>query len=205
MLIMNNIYDWKKIGQRIKEERKKIKLSQQELADRKTIANWENGITKPQLEDMISLCNLFQCELGYLLAEPDYNCKSQGTSYIQEVTGLSEESIDSLKCLYNNSPKAESYKLSHAAVDLILKEEENSCFLWDIGMYLFGKYVNGRAKEQSMKVGVNPDNTLVHTVPLLNENSGKEWFFDIKDLKEALLLKITHRLQNWKDMAEKEL
>lgn len=41
------------------------------------------------------MCDLFNCELGYLLGE--YNCKTRATTDIQAATGLSERAIDRLQ------------------------------------------------------------------------------------------------------------
>lgn len=206
---MNNIYDWKKIGQRIKEERKKIKLSQQELADkifissRQTIANWENGSSKPQLEDMICLCNLFQCELGYLLVEPDYSCRTRGISYVHETTGLSEEAITNLSELFTNSSTKPNDQISHEVVDLILKTENDTCLLWNMGMYIYGDYINESAKKDLNRVGYNKESILLHMVSLIDQRTGDTTYLDIKDIKEGILLKVTHQLQNLKEHAER--
>ena len=78
---MDNIYNFIEIGKRIKTERTRLGLNQQELADslnlaaRQTIANWEKGTIMPQLQDMLNMCNLFGCELGYLLGE--YTCRNR--------------------------------------------------------------------------------------------------------------------------------
>lgn len=193
--LLDNLWsDGKNLPEKGEEENKKYNF-------KKTIYNWEGNKTTPTINYLPYLCSILNCDYDFLMCKIDTPYKD--VYDVKEVTGLSDEAIESLKELYNNSFKKESYNLSLAAVDLILREEENSCLLWDMGMYLFGSYINGRAKEECVNVGANCDNILVHTIPLLNENSGKEWFFDIKDLKESLLLKVTHRLQNWKERIEK--
>ena len=86
---MNDILKYSKtsrvrqIGNRIKNERKKRKLSQQELADtistmlnsdpdckgigQNTVCNWEKGINLPPLDKLIILSEIFDCDIGYLL------------------------------------------------------------------------------------------------------------------------------------------
>lgn len=103
---MINIYDFQKIGDRIKTERtnatvrshtgKEKSMTQSDLADelgvtRQTIAKWEHGEDIPQLSDFLRLCNLFGCELGYMLCE--YDCKTRAATDIQAETGLSEMAI----------------------------------------------------------------------------------------------------------------
>ena len=93
---MNNIYDVKRIGARIRQERKLCGISQDELGAklsvaRQTIAKWERGDSMPQLYDLLEVCNLFKCELGYMLCE--YDCKTRTATDIQAETGLSEVAI----------------------------------------------------------------------------------------------------------------
>lgn len=94
------IYDKKKIGDRIRHERIHAKIkSQGDLAvklnysedSRQTVAKWENGKVLPPLEILIKMCELFDCELGYLLCE--YDCKTREITDINKITGLSEKSI----------------------------------------------------------------------------------------------------------------
>ena len=99
-------YDKKAIGKRIKEERIKAGFkSQGAFAEhmgyaydsRQTIANWEKGKTMPCFEDMLKMCDIFDCELGYLLCE--YNCKKRDTADVQKITGLSEDAIKRLNSI----------------------------------------------------------------------------------------------------------
>lgn len=198
MLIMNNIYNWKEIGKRIKKERKKMKLNQQELADkifissRQTISNWENGDTKPQLEDIISLCNLFQCEIGYLLAEPDYNCRTRGNSYIQDVTGLSEKAIEKLvkwhdEIGYNaliHGGETSVLDLSsnlenedQAAIDFMLCNSKGRLLLSYIASYMYGDYVESE--------GNNNTSIMLH-----NKKMGYNRPFDTRLIKAGVLVNI---------------
>ncbi|MCL2036309.1 MAG: helix-turn-helix transcriptional regulator [Oscillospiraceae bacterium] len=91
------------IGERIKNERKKMGISQSKLSesigvkDRGTLANWEDGMRLPELKNFCALCEVFECELGYLLCEHD--CKTRVATDIHATTGLSEESINILRQL----------------------------------------------------------------------------------------------------------
>lgn len=97
-----------KIAERIKSERKKAKLSIEEMAERldvnrNTITTWERQDEKgriPPLEAILRMCELFQCELGYLLCE--YDCKTRAATDIQAETGLNEGAIRVLKGLKNS-------------------------------------------------------------------------------------------------------
>lgn len=88
------------IGERIRTERKKLELTQDGLAEkidigsRQTIAQWENGVALPPLSKLLCMCDLFGCEIGYLLC--DYDCKTRTATDIQKETGLSEAAINEL-------------------------------------------------------------------------------------------------------------
>ena len=85
----------------IKVSRQEQGLTQEELANelyisaRQTIGKWEKGeaggITLQQLR---GLCNLFNCEIGYIVG--DYDTKRKATADASEETGLSNESVLSL-------------------------------------------------------------------------------------------------------------
>lgn len=93
------MYDLKKIGERIQSERITADLSKVELAkevgcSRQLIAKWEKGDGTLFLNEMLAMCNLFDCELGYLLCE--YDCKTRTATDIHEETGLSEDAVNKL-------------------------------------------------------------------------------------------------------------
>lgn len=101
-------YNYKKIGQRIRKERKLAKLSQSQFAEklclseksRQTIGKWENGNVLPSLTDLTLMCQFFNCEIGYLLCE--YDCKKKDSTNINEITGLSEDAINVLSQLHHS-------------------------------------------------------------------------------------------------------
>ena len=114
---LNDIFRYKKIdrvrqiGKRIKDERRKKKLSQQKLADaissimvdsdpdykgteQNTVSNWEKGVSLPPLSKLIALSEIFDCDLGYLLC--DYDEPKRDLADVVEQTGLSGEAVKSL-------------------------------------------------------------------------------------------------------------
>lgn len=100
-------YDRKTIGQRIKACRKEAGFKNQDDFgfalkndgengyDRKTISKWESGANVPQLDVLLDMCGLFNCELGYLLGE--YDQKTRAATDIHQETGLDEAVIDKLR------------------------------------------------------------------------------------------------------------
>lgn len=113
-------YSWDKIGRRIREERKKMpsklpktgkrkssSVTQAELAEmickemgmadtgtyRKKVLEWEAG--KPaDLEELLALCNIFHCDLHYLLCETDTRFYTDSAD--TEKFGLSAGALDQL-------------------------------------------------------------------------------------------------------------
>lgn len=98
-------YKMDEIGKRIKFERKKIGLSQDELLERlkndfgiamnrKSLSGIENG-KQPgrdlRLDFVFALCKIFDCEMGYLLGE--YDCRTGRITDIQKETRLSEKAV----------------------------------------------------------------------------------------------------------------
>lgn len=94
-------YNKEFISNKIKTERNKLKLSQSELGKMipvsgKQISNYESGALIPPIEILIKLCDIFDCELGYLLGEEDYSSGTKLDTLISNKLGISNDSIDSL-------------------------------------------------------------------------------------------------------------
>ena len=98
-------YNFPAIGQRIKGLRKERGWSQDQLIDvlqdkvpigRNTLSSIENGNAKHfELSLLTALCEVFDCEMGYILCEYD-NCKTRDLQFIHDTTGLSEPAIKRL-------------------------------------------------------------------------------------------------------------
>lgn len=120
-------YNYCRIGQKLREEREKAGLSQDELVSqinvsRNTLSACENGKKMLQLGDMLKLCSIFDCELGYLLCEHD--CKTRTRADVQEETGLTESAIMCLR------------ELTTAA----LMDEKAETVLWFLNRLIEEKY-----------------------------------------------------------------
>ena len=99
-------YNFIEIGNRIVIMRKKHHWSQERFIEelnnkglrisRNTISAIENG-TKQQfsLDFLLTCCELFECDMGYLLGEYS-ECKTLNHQFIHNGLGLSEKSIQSL-------------------------------------------------------------------------------------------------------------
>lgn len=116
-------YDCEKIGRTILSERKKHSLSQAELGNKigvvgKQISNYETGKLIPPIDVMLDLCEVFNCELGYLLGEDDYSERTKIETIITQSTGLNVDALknirkitgDNKNCLHFGY-ESESYRL----------------------------------------------------------------------------------------------
>lgn len=149
---MKYIYDYSKIGERIKDERKKNGLTQDELINslrdkqiavgRNTLSAMENGIKeKFSFQVLYGLAEIFQCQIGYLLCE--YDCKTQSNAAISEITGLSDNAINTLKKVNKNKDEYRRYEVLHLIDTLNLIMDEPilfMLFLDHIGDYIDNKY-----------------------------------------------------------------
>lgn len=91
----------------LKRARKKAPLLQKELVEKlnelddekmhvilKTVQNWEQGVSKPNLDTLLKLCDFYHCDLDYLVGRIDE--KTHDLQFICDYTGLSAESINLL-------------------------------------------------------------------------------------------------------------
>ncbi len=121
-------YNYNAIGKRIKSERLSAEYETQgafaekmgySYESRQIVANWENGVKLPHIDDLLKMCELFHCDLGYLLCE--YDCKRHEVADVRDVTGLSEKAIEKI-CLMKNMGSDDS-------VEVISKIIEHKSFL----------------------------------------------------------------------------
>lgn len=94
-------YNTETIGKIIEKERKKRKWSQEKLGEKvgivgKQISNYEKGKTTPPIDVLFELCDIFECELGYLLGENDYSQGTKVKTIVTNETGLSVEAVNAI-------------------------------------------------------------------------------------------------------------
>lgn len=94
-------YDFEKIGQRIREERKKQGKTQATFAadfevKKSTVSRWENGEAMPSFQTLLDMCKAFDCEAGYLLCEEGYENRTRTATDICKATRLSEDAVNIL-------------------------------------------------------------------------------------------------------------
>ena len=127
-----------------------------------TIGRWENecnGII-PSLKDMLSLCEVFDCDLTYLLCE--HSTKRLTTNDIQKVIGLSARSIEILSKWVAwadagevSSVDKETIQARQKILSFLIENEDVVGLLSDIYCRLFGNlymplFRNDKATEKQL-------------------------------------------------------
>ncbi len=102
-------YNYQEIGERIRKERKKKGFSQEDLLNyikdngkpcfgRNTLSELENGdaaaFNAIKITHLVSLCEIFNCSISYLLGE--YTYRNYDNKFICEQTGLEESALNAL-------------------------------------------------------------------------------------------------------------
>lgn len=92
------------LRERIKDERKKRGFSQAKLAaligvsNASTVANWEGGVSSPDLDTLSSLAVVFDVSLDYLLGLTNTRCSPRGETQVTiGETALTREQIDMIQ------------------------------------------------------------------------------------------------------------
>ena len=132
---MNDIKDkLEKVGCRILSERKDLGMSQDDLINalrdkqiaisRSSLYKIEHGercdsFTIPLL---LALCDIFSCEMGYLMNEQGYENKTRTTTDIVQATGIAPEAVRRLEAW--NTPSIQPGTVPATEKEIQLKAHE---------------------------------------------------------------------------------
>ena len=102
-------YNYKKIGERIKQIRKEHKLSHKDSLEKLQISMNRRRLSEIEkgndmyfsFDFLLKFSEYFNCDIGYILCE--YDEKRQETHQICSVTGLSEKAVENLTENKNNA------------------------------------------------------------------------------------------------------
>lgn len=89
------------LSKMIKKRRKGKKMTQEALAEKvgvsaKQISSYENGHQYPPMDMLFKLCEVLDCDLGYLLGQEDYKEGTLLETCIINTTGLTSESLKAI-------------------------------------------------------------------------------------------------------------
>lgn len=121
----------KKIGQRIKKERERSSLSQVQLLEKlgmsskstKILRGWERGEKLPDLDVIVKLADLFDCDVGYLLC--DYDGRQWYVTDVEDRTGLSKNAVETLNLLSTKSANEVVDTINRASLRFLNRELES--------------------------------------------------------------------------------
>ncbi len=145
------------MGQRIKEERKRLSLSLDAFADqvsvsRQTLAKWEKGAgAGPAVVDLMKMANLFRCDFAYLIGEQPE--RHRAATDVAEKTGLSYQAADQL-ILMKDSPAMQNEL--HMVEDLLTKDPGALHFL----AAAYCSYQGIRSCSELMEQGIAADDLI---------------------------------------------
>ena len=102
-------YNAEEIGKRIKLQREKHNWTQKTLGQKlhitsKQISIYESG-TLPPIDNLLALCDLFDCELGYLLGEDMYSKGTLFETKVYDTIGLNSDSIKILEYITSKNSR----------------------------------------------------------------------------------------------------
>lgn len=135
------LYSWHIIGERIRINRREKGLSQEQLAEcleqitthptkRQTVAGWENGKPVKKIEQLTALCEIFDCDMSYLLCECD--SKRIISQQVAPALGITEKALDNL-ITANKSQNPYVHILSELLEDESILQYISKCTTADYG------------------------------------------------------------------------
>lgn len=215
-------YNFIEIGNRITEERMALGWSQDKLIEelsykgvkigRNSLSDIENGNKKYNnfsLKLLAGLAELFDCEIGYLLCEREYQCKTRCDTDIYIETGLNERSINTLRSIQKQDENENAITLFPSKLFSKIKDGEKltseerkqmeEMFLDDSGKYtrpldsnrprlmdLFNYILNHyNSMEELLMTFRNLLNPF--TVPVFFDKKAKKWFYPDNDYSKINL------------------
>ena len=107
-------YDAKHIGNIIRQERTKRKWSQEKLGKylnvtAKQVSKYEKGDPVPPMDMLISLCKVFECEMGYILGERSYEDGTALQTAIRDKLKLTKKATDNIQYIVGTTSQCLSF------------------------------------------------------------------------------------------------
>lgn len=193
-------YNWFEIGKRIQTEREGLDWSQSRLCAEirrspdtyRLIGRWEKGVetSRPSLKDMLELCRVFNCQLGYLLCEPEYIGKSKEETNAQRSTGLSKETIENFVEWKKHIRPYFTGRRRLEAINALCSTESGYSALDYLASFLFDEIQDDVTACVKGAIGHNPP-TMQETVTIRKEVFSRTFL----DMAEEYIMKMKDDLQ----------
>lgn len=93
-----------KFGENLYNLRKANKMSQEKLAEkmkvtRQSVSKWENGESYPEMQKIMSICNIFHCKINDLVHEDMLDIDSLDEDIKMSVVKFKEEKQTKIKAI----------------------------------------------------------------------------------------------------------
>lgn len=175
---------------KLRECRKERGYTQEKLCEllnvsRDKLSKWENGSRTPDLNELCKICDIFECDLDYLVGRIE-----QKTNKLQnacEITGLSIESVKKLEA-WNNILIHQDQTFS----DLSLKEQHETIGCMD---NLLKKYPELLHDINAALLSTNTDTECLKNIRAKKAMTDRE--------RKALCMKVALNLWNYIDTGKK--
>ena len=155
--VMLRFSDRAKISDIIKETRLEKGYTQAQIAEKlgitaRAVMNIEKGDSDIKFKHIYKLCEIFDCDIGYLMGE--YKTKKHVVADVQKAIGLSEKAIETLIRFKEYDGMFEihvdsfdpadmkPHKDNIEALNLLLEHDNTYKILSNIARFLFSRYVN---------------------------------------------------------------
>lgn len=208
------------VGGRIQRKRHELNLSRSEFYDlifensikngsagsdsskEKTVYNWESEKTELNYSTILSVCKILKCSSDYLLGLDE--CTTKTRQFISEETGLSENSIDTLKIINNRWETIEKDTLNFIMND----SEQILDFLSWLSLYTKNDYdtpiTYSEEKHSYEKCGyvVNGENGIIFGKEVLDNAGNPGWNqigVGVDILESHAMLKMQEIMIEWKN------
>ena len=136
-----------KIGERIRKERIAAGYKTQpsfavavglQEESRTSVSKWENGIELPAFDKLINMCEIFDCEIGYLLCEDGYIGRTRAETDFQKATGLSKRAVEKLFMFRKRTKDSDSFSNFDFYINEIIENDDFAELLEAIKKHVWG-------------------------------------------------------------------
>lgn len=199
-----SIYEQRRelIGTRIRDMRRRSKLTQTKLAEKfdqfdgndkdaymsqSAVSGWENGATLPPLDRLVALASIFDCDIGYLLG--DYDEPTRNATDIAHKMGLSPLAAENLDKIKNCSGGDDYWAIIIDYLSFLLEHSNTVLVPVAIGI---SKCINAKLEEAHYKKEVLPQLTIPADVEkkAINDFIFSDEYTDIEEKRTKVLDRI---------------
>ena len=198
----------KTIGKRIKDNRKRLGLTQKELLEKvylseKSVASlrkWENGERLPDLDTIVRMAGVFERDIGYMLA--DYDESNFSIHKICELTGLSDPAVSRLcrmeeKSIRERAAGWRGFPEEQELTVLNTLLEQGFYILYYLYQYLFESYDSFNFVVRTSENSVHEENR-DDILLCCKDNPNKGTFLRAAEVQTVFLLKIQEEITKLK-------